>query len=88
MIMARDWGLSGAWHGLQSRSAFHNPGCAIRANMEHVRYFRVFSGEASGKGTEEHCRQNVDMIVPPLPGMEISQYQIIFLVETAGFMLY
>jgi hypothetical protein len=28
--MERDWSLSGACHGLQSRDALHNPGCAIR----------------------------------------------------------
>jgi hypothetical protein len=27
--MERDWSLSGACHGLQSRTALHNPGCAI-----------------------------------------------------------
>ncbi len=27
--MERDWGFGGLWHGLQSRSAIHNPGCAI-----------------------------------------------------------
>ena len=36
--MERDWGFGGLWHGLQSRSAIHNPGCAINRNMEHVRY--------------------------------------------------
>jgi hypothetical protein len=34
--MARDWSLSGACHGLQSRAAFHNSGCAISQIMAHV----------------------------------------------------
>ena len=35
--MERDWSLSGACYGLQSRTALHNPGCAIKRLMEHVR---------------------------------------------------
>jgi hypothetical protein len=36
--MERDWGFGGLWYGLQSRSALHNPGCAISRYMAHVRY--------------------------------------------------
>jgi hypothetical protein len=45
--MKRDWGFLGPWQGLQSRSAFHNLGCAISENMEHVRYFLEYYREAT-----------------------------------------
>ena len=42
--MERDWGLSGACHGLQSHVALHNPRCAINRIMEHVRLLSVRYG--------------------------------------------